>query len=147
MTVHAVSRRRLPNERAGITHKFSIAGHEGYLIVGLFPDGTPGEIFIHMSKQGSTVSGLMDGIALLTSVSLQYGVPLGALVDKFRHSKFEPAGITQHETLVEATSVLDYVFRWLALKFLPSEVDGFAAGRPVAEREPVLQRFGSNGGA
>lgn len=138
---HTISRKRLPDERSAFVHKFTISGHEGYLHVGLFPDGKPGEIFIKMSKQGSTVSGLMDGIALLTSISLQYGVPLSVLVDKFRHTRFEPWGITSNSAIREATSILDYLFRYLALKFLddevPDDADAFSSGRPVADRETV----------
>ncbi|UCE04449.1 MAG: vitamin B12-dependent ribonucleotide reductase, partial [bacterium] len=112
-------RRRLPDERPAITHKFSIAGHEGYLTVGMFEDGKPGEIFIVMAKEGSIVSGLMDAFATAISMTLQYGVPLKVLVDKFNHTRFEPAGFTGNKEIPIAKSVLDYIFRWLALKFLP----------------------------
>jgi ribonucleoside-diphosphate reductase alpha chain len=112
-------RRRLPDERRSITHKFSIAGHEGYITVGLYDDGTPGEIFIVMAKQGSVVSGLIDCFATAISLSLQYGVPLKTLVDKFTSSRFEPSGITTNPEIRIAKSVTDYIFRWLALKFLP----------------------------
>src|SRR5262249_14339439 len=106
-------RRRLPDERPAITHKFSIAGHEGYLTVGMYEDGTPGEIFLVMAKEGSTISGLMDAFATLTSLALQYGVPLKALIDKFSHMRFEPAGFTNNKEIPIAKSVMDYIFRWL----------------------------------
>ncbi|MDP2340511.1 MAG: vitamin B12-dependent ribonucleotide reductase [Deltaproteobacteria bacterium] len=115
------TRRKLPDERAAITHKFSIGGHEGYITVGLFEDGTPGELFITMSKEGSTISGLMDAFATSTSLSLQYGVPLKVLVDKFSHMRFEPAGFTGNPQIPIAKSLCDYMFRWLGLKFLPAE--------------------------
>jgi ribonucleoside-diphosphate reductase alpha chain len=112
-------RHRLPDERQAITHKFSIAGHEGYVTVGLYPDGLPGEIFIVMAKEGSVVSGLVDSFATAVSIALQYGVPLKVLVDKFVHTRFEPSGITQNPQIRIAKSITDYIFRWLALKFLP----------------------------
>ncbi len=114
-------RRRLPDEREAITHKFSIAGHEGYITVGLYEDGTPGEIFITMSKEGSTISGLMDAFATSVSMALQYGVPLRVLVEKFQHMRFEPSGFTGNRDIPIAKSVLDYMFRWLGRKFLPPE--------------------------
>jgi len=115
-------RRRLPDERKSITHKFSIAGaHEGYFTVGLYEDGMPGEIFITMAKQGSTISGLMDTIATMTSIMLQYGVPLEVLVNKFSHMRFEPAGFTRNPDIKIAKSIVDYIFRWLGLKFLKQE--------------------------
>jgi ribonucleoside-diphosphate reductase alpha chain len=114
-------RRRLPDERQAVTHKFSVGGHEGYLTVGLFEDGTPGEIFITMSKEGSTLSGVMDCFATTVSLSLQYGVPLKVLVNKFSHVRFEPAGVTNHKDIRFAKSVIDYIFRWMALKFFPAE--------------------------
>jgi ribonucleoside-diphosphate reductase alpha chain len=112
-------RRRLPDERQAITHKFSIDGHEGYLTVGIYEDGSPGEIFIVMSKEGSTISGLMDAFATAVSISLQYGVPLADLVFKFAHMRFEPSGFTKHPQIRIAKSIIDYIFRWLALKFMP----------------------------
>jgi ribonucleoside-diphosphate reductase alpha chain len=112
-------RRRLPETRTAITHKFDIAGHEGYLTVGLFEDGQPGELFITMAKEGSTIGGLMDGIGTLTSMSLQYGVPLEALVKKFAHQRFEPSGFTKNPDIRNASSIIDYVFRWMALQFIP----------------------------
>jgi ribonucleoside-diphosphate reductase alpha chain len=116
-----VQRRYLPDERKAITHKFSIAGHDGYVTVGLYDDGTPGEIFIVMSKEGTVISGLLDAFATAISLALQYGVPLEALVKKFSHMRFEPAGITSNPQIRFAHSILDYVFRWMALKFLPKE--------------------------
>ncbi len=115
-----VSRVKLPDERAAITHKFSINGHEGYLTVGLYENGQPGEIFLTMAKQGSTVSGLVDAFAILISIALQYGVPLKTLVDKFSHTRFEPSGFTKNPEIPMAKSITDYVFRWLASKFLSS---------------------------
>jgi ribonucleoside-diphosphate reductase alpha chain len=114
-------RRKLPDERAAVTHKFAIAGHEGYLTVGMYEDGQPGEIFLRMAKEGSTVSGLMDTIAQMTSISLQYGVPLQALVDKFSHTRFEPAGFTNNRSIPIAKSSMDYVFRYLGDRFLQTE--------------------------
>jgi len=114
-------RRRLLDEREAVTHKFSVGGHEGYLTVGMFEDRTPGEIFITMSKEGSTLSGLMDSFATMASLSLQYGVPLKVLVNKFSHVRFEPSGVTNNKDVRFAKSVVDYIFRWMALKFLPAE--------------------------
>jgi ribonucleoside-diphosphate reductase alpha chain len=116
------SRRKLPDERQAVTHKFSIAGHEGYLTVGLYEDGSPGEIFLRMAKEGSTISGLMDTIATMASMSLQYGVPLKALVDKFSHTRFEPAGFTNNREIPIAKSIADYVFRYLGNRFLRDEI-------------------------
>lgn len=115
-----VKRRRLPAERTAIIHKFSIGGHEGYITVGLFEDGTPGELFCTMAKEGSTISGLMDVFATAISLSLQYGVPLRVLVDKFAHTRFEPSGFTKNQDIPLASSVCDYIFRWLGGKFLHS---------------------------
>jgi ribonucleoside-diphosphate reductase alpha chain len=111
-------RRKLPNERDSITHKFSIGGHEGYLTVGKYKDGDPGEIFIKMAKEGSTLSGIMDAFALSVSIALQYGVPLRALVDKFKNSRFEPSGYTGNPNIRYAKSVVDYIGRWLGAKFI-----------------------------
>jgi ribonucleoside-diphosphate reductase alpha chain len=111
-------RRKLPSERQSITHKFSIGGHEGYITVGMYDDKTPGEIFIKMAKEGSTLSGFMDGFALSVSIGLQYGVPLKALVDKFINTRFEPAGYTGHPAIPYAKSVLDYIARWLGGRFI-----------------------------
>jgi ribonucleoside-diphosphate reductase alpha chain len=114
-------RRRLPAERTAITHKFDIAGHEGYITVGLYPDGQPGEIFLKMAKEGSTISGLMDTFATTVSVALQYGVPLHDLVHKFAHVRFEPSGFTANPEIPIAKSIVDYIFRWLGSRFLPPE--------------------------
>jgi ribonucleoside-diphosphate reductase alpha chain len=114
-------RRKLPDERKSITHKFSIGGHEGYIIVGMYEEGVPGEIFIKMAKEGSTLSGFMDGLALSISIGLQYGVPLKALVDKLTNTRFEPSGFTENPSIRYASSVLDYIARWLGGKFLSSE--------------------------
>ncbi len=124
-------RRPLPPERAAITHRFMIQGHKGYLTVGLYPDGKPGELFITMAKQGSTVSGLTDAFATAVSLALQHGVPLKVLVDRFSHTRFEPAGFTGNPEIPMAKSVTDYIFRWLALRFLPGD-------DAVAQRELPL---------
>ncbi|HXX29138.1 MAG TPA: vitamin B12-dependent ribonucleotide reductase [Myxococcaceae bacterium] len=110
-------RRRLPDERRALTHKFSIGGHEGYLTVGMYEDGSPGELFVVMAKEGSVVSGLMDSFATSVSLALQYGVPLQVLVDKFSHTRFEPSGFTGNPDIPIAKSITDYIFRWMALKF------------------------------
>ena len=128
-------RRKLPDERRAITHKFDIAGHEGYITVGLFDDGAPGEIFLVMAKEGSTISGFADAFAQAISYSLQYGVPLQVLVDKFSHQRFEPAGLTKNPDVRVAKSIVDYVFRWMATKFLSNEAQ-FHAG--VNRREESL---------
>jgi ribonucleoside-diphosphate reductase alpha chain len=110
-------RRRLPDTRASITHKFNVSGHEGYITVGLFDDGRPGEVFLKMAKEGSTISGLMDTIGILTSLALQYGVPIEALAAKFEHARFEPLGWTSNPKIREASSLVDYIFRWLKMEF------------------------------
>ena len=142
VTVPRAVRRRLPDERQAVTHKFSIAGHDGYITVGMYEDGLPGEIFIVMAKEGSIVSGLMDAFATAISLALQYGVPLEVLVRKFVHSRFEPAGMTNNPQIPIAKSTMDYIFRWLALKFLPNVADEVnsahrtdgAVGSPAAAR-------------
>ncbi len=111
-------RHRLPTERASITHKFGIAGHEGYITVGLYKDGTPGELFIRMAKEGSTVSGLMDSFATAISLALQHGVPIKLMCEKFSHTRFEPSGFTGNPEIPIAKSIMDYIFRWLELKFV-----------------------------
>ncbi|HSN92689.1 MAG TPA: vitamin B12-dependent ribonucleotide reductase [Anaeromyxobacteraceae bacterium] len=116
-----LARRRLPDERRSITHKFSIGGHEGYMTVGMYDDGAPGELFVTMAKEGSVVSGLMDSFATSISMALQYGVPLKVLCDKFSHTRFEPSGFTGNPDIPIAKSITDYIFRWLALKFIPSD--------------------------
>ena len=117
-TVYKPLRRRLPDERASITHKFNVGGHEGYLTIGLYEDGTPGEIFLRMAKEGSTISGLMDSFATAVSLALQYGVPLKDLVNKFSHLRFEPAGFTTNRDIPMAKSLVDYIFRYMATKFM-----------------------------
>ncbi|HET8563018.1 MAG TPA: vitamin B12-dependent ribonucleotide reductase, partial [Candidatus Binatia bacterium] len=126
-------RRKLPDERKSITHKFDIAGHEGYITAGMYEDGQPGEIFITMSKEGSTISGLMDSFATAISMALQYGVPLRVLVDKFSHMRFEPSGFTKNSDIPMAKSIMDYIFRWLATKFLDGDAQqevGIVAQEP-----------------
>jgi ribonucleoside-diphosphate reductase alpha chain len=120
-TTNKPARRHLQDERQSITHKFSIAGHEGYITVGMFEDGTPGELFITMSKEGSTISGLMDSLATSISIALQYGVPLKVMVDKFSHARYEPSGFTNNPDIPIAKSVSDYIFRWLGKKFIKEE--------------------------
>jgi ribonucleoside-diphosphate reductase alpha chain len=127
-------RRRLSDTRTAVTHKFDIAGHEGYLTVGLFDDGQPGELFVTMAKEGSTIGGLMDSIGTLTSLALQYGVPMEALVRKFAHQRFEPSGFTKNPEIRNASSITDYVFRWLALQFVP----GYRESLNVARTQPEL---------
>jgi len=126
-------RRRLPDERRSLTHKFDIQGHKGYVTVGLYDDGTPGEIFLSMAKEGSTISGLMAAFALQTSMALQHGVPLRTMVDKFSHVRFEPSGFTKNPEIPIAKSLIDYIFRWLASRFLDPE-DQDAVG--ILRREP-----------
>ena len=115
----APRRERLPDTRASITHKFSVSGHEGYITVGLYPDGRPGELFITMAKEGSTIGGLMDCFGTAVSMSLQYGVPLEVYVNKFSHTRFEPMGFTKNPDIKIAKSIVDYIFRWLGITFLP----------------------------
>ena len=134
-------RHRLPDERTSITHKFDIAGHEGYITVGLYEDGQPGELFLTMAKEGSTISGFADAFAQAISYALQYGVPLQDLVDKFSHVRFEPAGMTKNPDVRFAKSIVDYIFRWMAGKFLSQEAK-YAAGlnipEPVTPEQLVL---------
>jgi ribonucleoside-diphosphate reductase alpha chain len=126
-------RHRLPAERASITHKFALAGHEGYVTVGLYPNGAPGEIFIRMAKEGSTISGLMDSFATAISMCLQHGVPLKLLCEKFAHTRFEPSGWTGNEQIGYAKSIMDYLFRWMQLRFLSGQqLDLFAGLKPAA---------------
>ncbi len=126
-------RRRLSDTRTAVTHKFDIAGHEGYMTVGLFEKDQPGELFITMAKEGSTIGGLMDGIGTLTSIALQYGVPLEALVKKFAHQRFEPSGFTKNPEIRNASSITDYVFRWMAVQFIPGYRAAVAANRAQPE--------------
>jgi len=116
-----VVRRRLPDERHSLTHHFSVGGQEGYVTVGLYEDGLPGELFIRMSKEGSTVSGLMDSFATAVSLALQYGVPMQVLCDKFSHTRFEPSGWSGNPKIGYAKSIMDYLFRWLEMRFLKEE--------------------------
>jgi ribonucleoside-diphosphate reductase alpha chain len=115
------SRHKLPDERRSITHKFDIGGHEGYITVGLYEDGQPGELFLTMAKEGSTISGFADAFAQAISYALQYGVPLQDLVDKFSHVRFEPSGMTKNPDVRFAKSIVDYIFRWMASKFLSKD--------------------------
>ncbi|MCI0479151.1 vitamin B12-dependent ribonucleotide reductase [Candidatus Uhrbacteria bacterium] len=133
-TVYAPRRRRLPDERKALTHKFQIGPHEGYITVGLYDDGAPGEVFITMNKEGSTLSGLMDAFSTSVSVGLQYGVPLKILVNKFSHVRFEPSGFTANPNIRVAKSIIDYIFRWMGMKFLSSD-ERKALGINVIEGE------------
>lgn len=135
--VYKPQRRKLPDERASITHKFGIGGHEGYITVGLYEDGQPGEIFITMAKEGSTISGLMDNFATAISYALQYGVPLKFFVDKFSHVRFEPSGWTGNPQIPYAKSIMDYIFRWLGMKFLGAEYAVGEAGDAVGVLKPT----------
>jgi ribonucleoside-diphosphate reductase alpha chain len=132
--VYRPVRRKLPDERRSVTHKFSIGGHEGYITVGMYDDGAPGEIFITMAKEGSTISGLMDAFATAVSFNLQYGVPLKFLVDKFAHVRFEPSGWTGNQQIPYAKSIMDYIFRWLGAKFLGPEYAVTEAGETTVLR-------------
>ncbi len=139
--VYRPVRRKLPDERRAITHKFSIGGHEGYITVGMYDDGAPGEIFITMAKEGSTISGLMDAFATAISFNLQYGVPAKFLVDKFAHVRFEPSGWTGNQQIPYAKSIMDYIFRWLGARFLGPEYAITEAGetstlRPTEPTSP-----------
>jgi ribonucleoside-diphosphate reductase alpha chain len=126
-------RRRLPDTRMAVNHKFEIAGHEGYMTVGLFEDGRPGELFVTMAKEGSTIGGLMDTIGALTSMSLQYGVPLESLVKKFAHQRFEPSGFTRNPDIRNAASIIDYVFRWMGVQFQQGYREATAPASAQAE--------------
>jgi ribonucleoside-diphosphate reductase alpha chain len=126
-------RHRMSDTRMSLTHKFEIAGHEGYITVGLYEDGEPGELFIHMAKEGSTIGGLMDTVGTLTSVALQYGVPLESLVKKFAYQRFEPSGFTKNPDIRNATSITDYVFRWLGCQFIKGYKEATSPSRGQAE--------------
>jgi ribonucleoside-diphosphate reductase alpha chain len=128
-------RRKLPDERVAMTHKFSVEGQEGYVTVGLYEDGKPGELFITMAKEGSTLSGVMDAFATAISLTLQYGVPLEFLVNKFSHVRFEPSGWTNNAQIPYAKSIIDYIFRWLAAKFLPPEQQAAVGVQPLPADE------------
>ena len=151
-------RRKLPDERVAITHKFSVEGQEGYVTVGLFEDGKPGELFITMAKEGSTLSGVMDAFATAVSLTLQYGVPLEFLVNKFSHVRFEPSGWTNNPQIPYAKSIIDYIFRWLAAKFLPAEdqaavgvqplpADAAPAALPIVPQQVSLPGLSTSDGA
>ena len=126
-------RHRMPDTRMSLTHQFEIAGHEGYITVGLFEDGQPGELFITMSKEGSTIGGLMDTVGTLTSMALQYGVPLESLVKKFAYQRFEPSGFTKNPDIRNATSITDYVFRWLGCQFIKGYKEATSPNRGQPE--------------
>ncbi len=130
-------RHRLPAERASVTHKFGLSGHEGYITVGLYPNGQPGEIFIRMAKEGSTVSGLMDSFATAVSLALQHGVPLRVLCEKFAHTRFEPSGWTGNEQIGYAKSIMDYIFRWIQIRFLSGHQLSLFAGLAPQQAVPV----------
>ncbi|HEV2416471.1 MAG TPA: hypothetical protein VGX94_01570 [Terriglobia bacterium] len=138
------ARHRLPDERQAIVHHFSVGGHEGYLMVGLYRDGKPGEIFIRMAKAGSTIAGMMDSFGIAVSLALQYGVPLEVLTNKFSHTRFEPSGWTTVKEIGYAKSLMDYLFRWLALKFLPASSPSStgAAGNDPAPAPALLSGNG-----
>jgi ribonucleoside-diphosphate reductase alpha chain len=140
--VYRPVRRKLPDERQSLTHKFSIGGHEGYITVGMYDDGTPGEVFISMAKEGSTISGLMDSFATSISYALQYGVPLKFFVDKFSHVRFEPSGWTGNPQVPYAKSIMDYIFRWMGAKFLGPEYAVSEAGdaKILRPTEPESQQ-------
>ena len=135
--VHRPMRRRLPDTRHSMTHKFNVAGHEGYLTVGLYEDGQPGELFITMAKEGSTIGGLMDSLGTATSVSLQYGVPIESLVKKFTHQRFEPAGMTTNRDIPFAKSLVDYIFRWMGMQFIPGYREANAPDRGASKTDEV----------
>jgi ribonucleoside-diphosphate reductase alpha chain len=136
-------RHKLKEERMSVTHKFSIGGHEGYIIVGLYPNGEPGEIFIKMAKEGSTVSGLMDSFALAVSIAMQHGVPLKLFCEKFAHTRFEPSGWTNNTEIGFAKSIMDYIFRWLQLRFLTGQQQLlFDNLRPRANGAPLPEGLG-----
>jgi len=139
--VHQPMRRRLSDTRRSITHKFNVAGHEGYLTVGLYEDGKPGELFITMAKEGSTTGGLMDSIGTATSVALQYGVPIESLVNKFSHQRFEPAGMTANEDIPFAKSLVDYIFRWMGMQFIPGYRELNAPKRDRAPEPQLMERM------
>jgi ribonucleoside-diphosphate reductase alpha chain len=127
-------RSHLPDERVSITHKFSVGGHEGYITVGLYPDHQPGEIFITMAKEGSTVSGLISSFAQALSIALQHGVPLKLFCDKFSHTRFEPSGWTGNPEIGQASSVMDYIFRWLRLRFCGEIPTGMVLLHPLSSQ-------------
>ena len=145
-TIQAM-RRHLPDERRALTHHFSVAGQEGYLTVGVYEDGRPGELFITMAKEGSTISGLMDAFATAVSLALQYGVPLEVLCSKFTHMRFEPSGWSGNPKIGYAKSIIDYVFRWLELKFLKCEHGELFPPMPSASEPTRVNGGGDVAGA
>jgi len=142
--VHRPMRKRLPNTRSSVTHKFNIAGHEGYLTVGLYEDGMPGELFITMAKEGSTIGGLMDSLGTAVSVALQYGVPVESLVNKFAHQRFEPGGMTTNRDIPFAKSLVDYIFRWMGMEFLPGFREANAPKRGGEQTEQIESTAGAD---
>src|SRR5256885_4523030 len=144
-----MQREKMPVERNSVTHKFSVGGHEGYITVGMYEDGRPGEVFIKMSKEGSTLSGVMDGLALTISLGLQYGVPIKVFVDKLVNTRFEPSGITANPNIRFVSSVLDYIARWLGGKFISADylklngsapAEAGAAGTAMAPAAAAVSR-------
>jgi len=130
-----------------VTHKFAIQGHEGYITAGLYDDGSPGEIWLTMAKEGSTLSGMMDGFATAISLSLQYGVPLRDLVNKFSHMRFEPSGRTENSEIPSANSIVDYIFRWLASMFMnEAEKEEFGVLSPAVKAKLMTQEYAQTGG-
>lgn len=152
---HEPLRRRLPDERKAIIHHFSVGGHEGYLMVGLYDDGQPGEIFIRMAKEGSTIAGLMDSFGIAVSLALQFGVSLKVLCGKFSHTRFEPSGWSGNPKIGYAKSLMDYLFRWMAWKFLQEDTPPSSAepeirnleAEPAAAPAAFSGNKGSNGDA
>src|SRR5438445_13015111 len=136
------AREKMPYERASVTHKFSVSGHEGYITVGMYEDGRPGEVFIKMAKEGSTLSGVMDGLALTISLGLQYGVPLKVFVDKLLNTRFEPSGITPNPSIRFVSSVLDYIARWLGGRFISPDYLKLSV-----EQQPVAAPASANSAA
>ena len=137
--VAKAARRRLPDERRGITHHFSVGGQEGYITVGVYDDGTPGEIFIVMAKEGSMISGLMDGLATVVSLALQYGIPLELLCSKLSYTRFEPSGWTGNPDIGFANSILDYLARWLEIRFVKPQQQLFSARTEAAKTGSTSQ--------
>jgi ribonucleoside-diphosphate reductase alpha chain len=137
-------RRRLPETRSSLTHRFNVAGHEGYLTVGLYDNGGPGELFITMSKEGSTIGGLMDSLGTAISVALQYGVPIESLVNKFAHQRFEPMGMTANRDIPFAKSLVDYIFRWMGMEFIPGYREANAPARTESAKKPEARVSGGS---
>ncbi|MCA9200993.1 MAG: vitamin B12-dependent ribonucleotide reductase, partial [Planctomycetales bacterium] len=140
-------RERLSDTRQSLTHKFNVNGHEGYVTVGLYDDGRPGELFITMAKEGSTIGGLMDSFGTAISMSLQYGVPLEVLVNKFSHTRFEPMGYTTNPEIRIAKSLVDYIFRWLAMEFLPGYREATRGPQSETKKPSAKNRSAANGAA